>query len=225
MVLLALARVSLLVLFAAPTACGPLPAEERGAALARDPALSVSPSNVFACTTCHAVSDSSDNRILPGYPLRGALNRPRFWNGALQYGLDAVNQCLVDFMRGVALTSDDDNGRALLAYLRTLAPAGGTDPARPCSIVRNIDPTYLMQLPPGDATRGTTTYQRACGYCHGSAHTGAGRLGPHVSNPSRSHPGRVWRRPDSRHPHRKSTPRSLLRNLGRDAVLLHRSPT
>ena len=163
-------------------ACGPQPAEERGQALASDPALSPSPSNVFACTTCHAVADPPESRLYPGYPLRGALNRPSFWGGALHYDLDAVNQCLVDFMRGVALTADDPSGRALLAYLRTLAPAAaGPEPARPCTVVRNIDPTYLAQLPAGDPARGSATYQRACAYCHGSAHTGDGRIGPHVS--------------------------------------------
>jgi thiosulfate dehydrogenase len=164
-------------------ACGPEPAAERGQALASDPRLSQSPSNVFACTSCHAVAQNpQDGRILPGYPLLGALNRPTFWGGGLTYALDAVNQCFVDFMRGVAFTPDDPNGLALLAYLQTLTPPGaGASPALPCTVVRNIDSTYLGQLPAGDAGRGSGLYQRACAYCHGSAHTGDGRVGPYVS--------------------------------------------
>jgi thiosulfate dehydrogenase len=163
-------------------ACGPLPAEQRGQALASDPRLSPSPSNVFACTSCHAVSDGPDPRLLPGYSLRGALNRPSFWGGDLHYDLDAVNQCLVDFMRGTTLTADDPDGRALLAYLQTLAPAATPpEPALPCTVVRNIDSTYLAQMPVGDATRGASLYPLACGNCHGSLHTGDGRIGPYVS--------------------------------------------
>lgn len=162
--------------------CGPQPAEERGQALAADPRLSPSPSNVFACTTCHAVTAEPGSRLYPGHPLPGALSRPSFWGGELHYVLDAVNQCFVDFMRGTAFAADDPSGRALLAYLRTLTPTtSAPDPARPCTVVRNIDSTYLAQLPAGVPARGGDTYQRACGYCHGAAHTGEGRLGPQVS--------------------------------------------
>lgn len=163
-------------------ACGPQPAEERGRELASDPRLSPSPSNVFACTTCHSVSTSPESRLYPGHPLPGALTRPSFWGGELHYVLDAVNQCFVDFMRGTALAADDPSGRALLAYLHTLTPAAaGPDAARPCTVVRNIDATYLAQLPSGEPGRGADAYQRACAYCHGAAHSGQGRLGPQVS--------------------------------------------
>lgn len=165
-------------------ACGPEPAEERGQALASDPRLSPSPSNVFACTTCHSIAaqSQSETRLLPGAPLRGALSRPSFWGGGLHYILDAVNQCFVDFMRGTAFTPDNADGRALLAYLRTLdADAAGSDAARPCTVVRNIDSTYLAQLPAGDPVRGEGAYKQACAYCHGSAHSGQGRIGAYVS--------------------------------------------
>ena len=180
------AMVGLLVTLAA--GCGPQPAEERGRELASDPRLSPSPSNVFACTTCHSVSTSPESRIYPGHPLPGALTRPSFWGGEVRYVLDAVNQCFVDFMRGTPLAADDPSGRALLAYLRTLTPAAaGPDAARPCTVVRNIDPTYLAQLPTGEPARGADTYQRACAYCHGAAHTGQGLIINEVIDPSIVH--------------------------------------
>lgn len=165
-------------------ACGPEPAAERGQELSRDPRLSPSPSNVFACTTCHSVATAAqgETRLLPGPSLRGALTRPSYWGGNLHYILDAVNQCFVDFMRGTAFTADDPSGRALLAYLQTLAAdAQGQDAAQPCTVIRNIDPTYLAQLPAGDAARGSQAYDRSCAACHGSIHTGQGRIGPYVS--------------------------------------------
>lgn len=177
--------VAMLSFLALPSGgCGPEPAQERGQALASDPRLSPSPSNVFSCTTCHSVTatPADETRTLPGPSLRGALERPSFWGGGLHYVLDAVNQCFVDFMRGTAFSPEDANGRALLAYLRTL-DAGSPELAAavPCTVVRNIDSTYLAQLPVGDPDRGQAAYERACAYCHGRAHTGDGRIGPYVT--------------------------------------------
>lgn len=167
--------------------CDPLPAPlaaiQRGRELAQDPKLSPSPSNRFACTTCHATAEG-DTRLLPGATLIGVTARASYWGGARTYLLDAVNQCVTDFMRGDPLTPDNHDGLALLAYLQSLTPAGaaaGSDPARPCSVVRAIDAAYLSRLPTGDAGRGAGLYQQACGYCHGAAHTGDGRLSSYVS--------------------------------------------
>lgn len=161
-------------------ACGPEPAAERGRALSTDPRLSQSPSNVFACTTCHAATPAEQEaRRLPGHPLAGAAARPTFWGGGQSYLLDAVNQCLVDFMRGERLGADDPQGLALLAYLRSIAPS--PEAARPCTVVRNVDSAYLASLPAGDVARGEAAYQKACAYCHGRPHTGEGKLGPRIS--------------------------------------------
>lgn len=167
-------------------ACGPVPAAERGSELARDPRLSASATNAYACTTCHSTSAEEEQaRLLPGYSLVGASQRPTLWNGGLTSFKDAVSQCLVDFMRGEPLATQDGNGLALLAYLQTL-PASPSVPAlsgqpQPCTVVRNIDDPYLRSLPTADATRGAQTYQRACALCHGQPHTGEGRLGPRFS--------------------------------------------
>jgi thiosulfate dehydrogenase len=165
---------------AAAASCGPEPAAERGRALCTDPRLSQSPSNVFACTTCHATSAAEQEaRRLPGHPLVGAAARPAFWGGGQSYLLDAVNQCFVDFMRGERLGPEDPRGLALLAYLRSLAPS--PDAARPCTVVRNVDSAYLSMLPAGSAARGEASYQKACAYCHGRPHSGDGKLGPRIS--------------------------------------------
>lgn len=179
MVTAAPTRALLLCLLLGAGACGPQPAAERGAALARDPGLSESPSNVYACTTCHAVSADEGALRLPGYPLAGAARRPRLWGGEVTYLLDAVNLCVAEFMRGDRMGADDPRGLALLAYLQELSPAA--EPARPLTIVRTIDDGYLGALPQGDGARGEASYRAACAYCHGDKDSGAGRLGPRVS--------------------------------------------
>lgn len=161
-------------------ACGPQPAAERGQELAGDPRFSPSPSNLFACTTCHATAESDKSgRLLPGHTLVGAASRPTYWNGGLSYLLDAVNQCLVDFMRGEKLAPENPDGRALLAFLRSIDAAPSA--ALPCTVVPNIDATYLGSLPPGDAGRGAGLYVAACRPCHGEPHTGKDRIGARAS--------------------------------------------
>lgn len=166
---------------AAASGCGPVTAAEHGESLARDRALSPSPSNLFACTTCHAtqVVTEAFPRRLPGATLLGAAQRPRLWGGKLTYLRDAVDQCLVDFMRGTRLLEDDLQGLALLAYLQSIAPAPDTE--KPCTVVQNVDTNYLAQVPMGNAERGEVGYRLACAYCHGQVHTGSGRLGERVS--------------------------------------------
>lgn len=152
---------------------------DRGRSLLSDPRLSPSQNNVFSCSTCHATAADEGTARLPGHTLAGAARRPTFWGGRVDYLLDAVNQCLVDFMRGERLSSDDPQGLALLAYLRELGP--GPEAARPYTIVKSIDDAYLGALPAGDTARGADAYRAACGYCHGEAHSGQGRLGPRIS--------------------------------------------
>jgi thiosulfate dehydrogenase len=166
--------------------CGPEAAVDRGRSLAEDPKLSPSPSNPFACTTCHATTENQQaGRRLPGHPLYGVAARPSYWSGGYTYLLDAVNQCLVDFMRGEKLAEEDPQGLALLAYLQALSPsfAGGArnEPALPCTVIKNIDNAYLSSLPAGDSGRGEASYTKACAYCHGEIHSGKGRLGTRVT--------------------------------------------
>lgn len=162
-------------------ACGPEQAVEHGQALASNVRFSPTPSNLFACTTCHSVAQppEQEGRRLSGHPLVGAASRPTFWGGGVNYLLDAVNQCYVEFMRGDKLAAEDPQGLSLLAYLRNIDTP--PDAARPCTVVPNIDASYLAGLPQGDAKRGSAAYTAACGSCHGQAHTGEGRIGPRVS--------------------------------------------
>lgn len=167
--------------------CGPQDAADRGHQLYSDPAFSQAPSNAFACGTCHSDAPAAglpgrggDGRRYAGYTLYGAAYRTAFWNGGFSLLLDAVSFCAVQFMNASAVAPDDPAGLALLAYLKTLG-GPGPDPALPCTVVRNIDATYLASLPKGDAGRGGDLYRAACATCHGDLHTGNGRLSGRVS--------------------------------------------
>jgi thiosulfate dehydrogenase len=155
--------------------CGPTPAVDRGQALFASSSLSRSPSNVFACATCHTPTAGDPSHILPGYTLHDVTSRPSWWGGAYDAPLDAVNECLYEFMRGDRLPPDDVDGRSLLVYLQSLSP-DATAQALPLTVVKTI-----ADVPNGDPGRGKDTYTRACANCHGDLHTGSGRLGPAVS--------------------------------------------
>lgn len=163
--------------------CGPVDAVERGRELAASPRLSASPSNVFACATCHAETPAGarqeESRRPPGYTLYGAAARPSYWGRGFFRLFDAVNFCLVEFMRGERLTATDFKGLALLAYLESLAPSPEAE--QPLTVVANISAAYLSSLPSGDRDRGKTLYAAACAPCHGESGSGKGRLGPYVS--------------------------------------------
>ena len=155
------------------SACGGeagLSAVERGAELVASPALSTSGFNRLACTSCHAV-EPGDERILSGYPLAGAVRRPSFWGGQMLDLKEAIDFCLVFFMKGDDLDPDDEDARALYEYLVSIGDRGPTE-AQPFTLVRVID-----EVPErGDAVRGEEVHRLACAGCHGEAGTGAGRL-------------------------------------------------
>ena len=177
-------KLFLFLLFA--IGCGPIEAKDRGQDLFADAKLARSPSNVFACSTCHDTAPQEmngprrqDERIYSGYTVFGAVGRKSYWGGDFALLLDAVNFCLTEFMRGTKLDGKNQDGLALLAYLRSLSP--DMDAAKPLSIVKNISAAYLAALPVGDGTRGEAVYRNACAVCHGDIHSGSGRLGPYVS--------------------------------------------
>jgi thiosulfate dehydrogenase len=149
-------------------------ASERGEALFSDSALSSAASNPFSCATCHDVTPTP-TRLAPGYSLYDVVHRPSYWGGPVTNLLQAVNLCLVDFMRGRALSPDEVDGRALLAYLERLSPSPAS-PALPLTVVRDI-----ADVPSGDPQQGEAFYAQACGNCHGAPHTGDGRLSDRVS--------------------------------------------
>jgi mono/diheme cytochrome c family protein len=132
-------------------------AVEHGRALFDDPKASPSVSNVFACGTCHRSGEASSadiSRLDPGAPLGGVTMRRSFWGGA-------------------PWTTDDEDARAMYAFLAQLGPAAGSTGAGapvPFTIVQPVD------LPPGDPTRGAAAFELACKQCHGSVHDGANKL-------------------------------------------------
>lgn len=161
-------RLAPLLLAAACGGADSPPAAEWGARLAANPRFSGSPSNQVACTTCHEVA-AGDERILPGYSLIGAVDRPSFWGGYEPDLRGAVDACLLFFMKGQRLDPAAADARALYDYLATLGGEGERD-ALPVTIVASIG----SALPPGDAERGAAVHRLACAGCHGEAGSGAG---------------------------------------------------
>lgn len=172
-------RLPLLVWLGA-VACGDrdVPAAELGERLFRDPKVSTSPFNAFACAHCHA-ADPTQPAVVPGkadsgYNLGNSVGRPSWWGGYEVRLLDAINVCVDRFMGGRKLRAEDAVARQLYAFLEERSPEP-MSPAARLTIVRNV--TDLAEVT-GDAARGASLYNRACHRCHGGLHTGAGRLGP-----------------------------------------------
>ncbi len=164
--------------------CGDTVREEplavRGAALARDPTVSRSQYNRFACLTCHAERPADvGDRILPGATLQGAARRPSYWNGEVLHLREAVGRCWVHFMRGQDADLDGPDGQALWAWLDALSPPN--DPAGTSPRTFTWPRTSRDLGDQGDPTRGAVVWQRACASCHGSFGQGAGRLAPLTS--------------------------------------------
>jgi thiosulfate dehydrogenase len=149
--------------------CGAEAAKDYGKALFNDPSVSSADSNSFRCATCHELSPQRTVPY-PGYTLYDATTRPSYWGGFETTFLDASNQCVAGFMRGKALTETDEKMRALYVYLQTLSPDPSPQ-ALSLTVVQNI-----VDVPSGDAGMGKQLYDQVCANCHGSPHTGAGRI-------------------------------------------------
>lgn len=145
-------------------------AVERGKELFFSKELSRSSLNQYSCSTCH---DEKATGVLrkPGAPLAGATRRKSFWGGQQNDLLAAINDCRRYFMvENEPLLATEPAAEDLYAYLSNLEPRSAK--AVPFSVVRNI-----VDIERGDAERGEGLYAAACSFCHGSAHTGEGRLG------------------------------------------------
>jgi thiosulfate dehydrogenase len=145
-----------------------------GRSLFDDKALSTAGSNAFACSTCHDRVASS-TRVTSGYTLYDVVARPSWWGGNEIDLLDAVNQCVVNFMRGAPLTPMDDKGRALFVYLKSISPDASA-PALPLTVVQDI-----KFVPTTNAAQGQALWVVGCANCHGDPHTGKGRISPQSS--------------------------------------------
>lgn len=143
-------------------------AVDHGRALFDDPKASTSASNAFTCATCH-VGDRPTTRIEPGAPLAGVVARKSFWGGQRLDLLESVNDCRSFFMDArTPWTAGDEDARAMFAFLSQL-PGAAVAPV-PFTVVTPVD------LPLGDARRGSIAYDLACKSCHGTAHDGTGSL-------------------------------------------------
>jgi thiosulfate dehydrogenase len=158
-----------------------VPAAQFGAKLFEDPRLSTSPFNLFSCATCHAVNPAAPavvrERFDPGYNLGNAVGRPAWWGGEETTVLDAINVCFSQFMGGRPWQAADEQARLLYAFLDENSPAP-TSPAAPFTVVRDVSPLDTIK---GDGSKGALVWVGACQRCHGSIHSGAGRLGSEVS--------------------------------------------
>jgi thiosulfate dehydrogenase len=142
----------------------------RGRALFESGDLGDSGLNFYECSTCHEAEAGESGRILPGAALAGVTERPWFWGGQENDLLRALEACRTYFMyASEPLAPESGEGRALYAYLASLAP-GNPEPV-PFSVVQPIGP-----LPRGDAERGAALFASACANCHGTLNAGAGAL-------------------------------------------------
>lgn len=149
-------------------------AVERGRELFETKALSRSSLNDYACATCHDVQPTEPRSKKAGAPLAGVTARSQFWGGQEVDLLRSINACRNYFMvASTPLAADDEDARALYAYLDSLEP--GDSGAQPFTVVTSIE-----RLPRGDALNGQILYAESCTSCHGGMHTGTGRLNERV---------------------------------------------
>ena len=148
-------------------------AVDHGAALFRDASFVKTSFNTYSCATCHEASaGEAGDAILVGVPLAGATKRPSYWGGQEPDLLQAINHCLYYFMfKDTPWTAEDVEARAMFAYLDSLPHEAAGAEAAPFTVVYTVN-----DAPQGDAAKGGQLYARACGTCHGAAHTGASRL-------------------------------------------------
>lgn len=145
---------------------------DHGQALFVDPEIAGTDLNTYSCATCHGDEASETSPIRTGGSLRGVTERPSYWGGQELDLLRSVNHCLSIFMLKDGLwTADDEEARAMYAYLESLPAEAEDKAAAPFTVVTTIE-----DLPAGDAARGEVLFDRACAACHGPAHTGKDRL-------------------------------------------------
>lgn len=144
---------------------------DHGAALFVDPTIAGTTLNSYSCATCHENGAADASRIRTGASLVGVTKRPSYWGEQELDLLRAMNACSYYFMlKSSPFSADDDEAQALYAYLESISQGSDGTNAVPFSVVVSI-----VDLPPGDATRGKGLYDRGCAYCHGPAHTGKDR--------------------------------------------------
>ncbi len=166
-------RLGALAIAALASACGgETSGAERGEEMFDSTSLSPSSLNVFACSTCHSVEDGDDvSGGAPGYRLFGAVRRARFWGEEYDSVREAVDACLVYFMKGDALDPEDEDFHALYEYLVSISPEDGPNEQLPFTVVENV-----VDVERGDPARGEEVYELACRGCHGAAFGAEGSI-------------------------------------------------
>ena len=164
------------LLFRLPLAAGSVlggcssTAVEHGAVLVQDPRVTGSDASPYSCSTCHeGIAGERGDEILTGVPLAGVVERPSYWGGQELELLRSINACLYYFMfENKPWTADDEEARAIYAWLESLTPRGDTRPA-PFPVVYEV---YDVER--GETQAGEDIYRRACQSCHGATSTGDG---------------------------------------------------
>jgi thiosulfate dehydrogenase len=147
-------------------------AVDHGKAIFSDPGITGTTVNSYSCSTCHDSGPPDPGVLRSGGSLVGVTKRPSYWGGQEVDLLRSINACLYYFMlENSPWTAEDEQARAMYAYLESISQGNEGTEAVPFTIVVSI-----ADLPAGDATRGAKHYGRACASCHGAAHTGKGRL-------------------------------------------------
>lgn len=160
-------------LLALAAACGgEISGAERGEELFGSSELSPSDLNVFSCATCHSADEGAGPTDgSPGYRLFGAAARTRYWGDDYAVLRDAVDACLVFFMKAEPLAAEDEDFHALYEYLLSITPDGAPEDPYPFTVIENV-----ADVARGDPGRGEEVYQRACGRCHGDAFSAGGSI-------------------------------------------------
>jgi mono/diheme cytochrome c family protein len=145
---------------ATPTDAGP-DAIERGMEIYETP---FADGNTFACATCHALQEPTDDGLRrPGHPIGDATRRPTYKNGAVDDLRAAVNSCVTEWMNAEALSEVDPRWRLLRGLLEATA-SDAADPA-PELTIDVVEPP--SDLTGGDVAEGMTLFNRSCAVCHG----------------------------------------------------------
>ena len=126
--------------------------------------------NNFACATCHALEEpTNDGFLRPGHPIGNAAHRPNFKNGQLDNLLDAVNVCRTEWMIATAWSMDTPEWLDLEAFLEQQAPEGDAP-----SLVSQVA-APPQQTGGGDMVAGQNFFNNACVVCHGEDAVGTER--------------------------------------------------
>ena len=146
---------------------------ERGEELFRSTSVSPTDLNVFTCATCHETDEGAalTGGGLSGYNLHGVANRAPYWGGDRATLRDAVDACLVFFMKAPELDPDSADTRAIFDYLQSISPADAPSEPLEFSVIETI-----VDVERGDAARGETVFEEACERCHGAAFTANGSI-------------------------------------------------